>query len=183
MGFTRATFNSFIITVTIDNVSKKIVGFNEELYKNLFYDKPPEFFDDVISYGSFFGASSGRVLPPTDFKYNPCWVGAHTVLTDYSKFSLIAGYYFDISINSIDDIQVTLDKTKSRIGDSGYDKATDTCKYYVDEDIFFGEQTPSSLFPFRQEHYDNIPKDLTGRVYLITKPNITMLIGYGSDPQ
>ena len=176
-------FNSFIITVTIDNVSKKIVGFNEELYRKLFHDKPPEFFNDVISYGTFYSAPLSEVIP-TDFEYNPCWVGAHTTLTDYAKFSLMARYYLDITVNSIDDINVSLDKEKSKIGNSGYDKATDTCKFYIDENIRSNKGYLITLFPFTHKEYDNIPKDLTGRVYISTEPGIgDKIIGYGSDPE
>ena len=176
-------FSSFILTVTIDNVSKKIVGFNEELYRKLFYDKPPEFFENILSYGAFYGANLSKVIP-TDFEYNPCWTGAHTALTDYSKLSTMARYYLDISINSINDIEITLDKVKSKIGNSGYDKATDTCKFYIDENIRSNKGYLLSFFPFTHKEYDNIPKDLTGRVYISTEPGIgDKIIGYGSDPE
>ena len=176
-------FYSFILTVTIDNVSKKIVGFNEELYRKLFYDKPPEFFENILSYGAFYGANLSKVIP-TDFEYNPCWTGAHTALTDYSKLSTMARYYLDISINSINDIEITLDKVKSKIGNSGYDKATDTCKFYIDENIRSNKGYLLSFFPFTHKEYDNIPKDLTGRIYISTEPGIgDKIIGYGSDPE
>ena len=180
---TFVDFMSFIITVTIDNVSKKIVGFDEELYRKLFHDKPPEFFDDVISYGSFFSATLDRVIP-TDFKSNPCWVGTHTALTDYSNFSINARYYFDITVKSINDITVSLDKPKSKIGDSGHLKDTNECKFYVDEDTLAKEEGQISIFPITEKDYANIPKDLTGRVYMITDPDKSYgVLRYGSDPE
>ena len=182
-GGLDASFLSFIITVKIDNVSKKIVGFNEELYRKLFYDKPDEFFNDVISYGTFFGATLNEAIP-TDFKYNTCAVGAHTALTDYANFSLTARYYLDISIKSIDDIKVSLDKSKSKIGNSGYVNDTNECKFYVDEDILDKEEAQRSIFPISEEDYANIPKDLTGRVYMITDPDKSYgVLRYGSDPE
>ncbi len=176
-------FGSFVITVTIGNVPKKIVGFNEKLYRKLFNDKPPEFFDDVISYGTFYGANLSKVIP-TDFEYNPCWVGAHTASTEYAKLSLMARYYFDITINSIDDITITLDQTKSRIGDSGYVKATNECKFYMDENVRGNKGYLHYLFPFHPKDDLDIPKDLTGRIYVITEPGIgDKIIGYGADPE
>ncbi len=182
-GSDVADFLSFIITVTINGVSKKIVGFNEELYKKLFNDKPLEFFDDVISYGTFYGVTLNSVIP-TDFEYNPCFVGAHTTLTDYATFSLTARYYLDITVKDINTINVSLDQTKSRIGDSGYVKATNECKFYMDENVRGNKGYLHYLFPFHPKDDLDIPKDLTGRIYVITEPGIgDKIIGYGADPE
>jgi len=170
---------SFIATITIDNVTKKIVGFPKNLYRKLNPTEPEEFFDNIISYATYYGASFGNV-PFNDLNYNRCGIASHTALTNYSKFSLNTRYYFDITVNSIDNITISLDKEKSMIGDSGYDNATNTCKFYFEErEISRKERIP--LFPLGITAYNNIPDNLTGRIYIITTPDNILTIGYGAD--
>ncbi len=67
-------------------------------------------------------------------------------LTDCTTFSIDAKYYLDISVKSVDDIKVSFDKVKSRIGNSGYVKTTNECKFYLDEDILAKEKAQRSSF-------------------------------------
>ena len=184
-GFVQLT--SFIITVTIDNVVKKIVGFPEDLYRKLFQDKPPEFFNDVISYGVFYGADLHEVQS-LDFKYNRCGVTGHTKLTNYLQFVRNAKFYVNLKVNAIDNISISFDD-KIILSDSGYNKDLNICKLYEDEeknDDIIDELPYNNSFPIEglSYYFDNLPDNLIGRKYVLTQPdNITNLLGHGSDPE
>jgi len=175
----RIEFVSPIITIRIGNDTRKIVGYPENIYKELHADKSMEFFDDIISYGMFYGAGLSKMK--LNINYNPCGVTSHTALTNYSKFAKNAQYYFNVTVNSIDDITVTLDD-KTELSDSGYDTTANACKFYEDEEeidkLWCLNVWPNNV----SSYFNKIPDNTTGRKYILMEPNnLNKFLGYGAD--